>query len=135
MCSMADTPRAADSVHEEDGGNRDSQEKRGTANATTSSFSDTRENGPTSEKHRLELDERTENNPQRGEDGLKQPATAKSDADVLSESVLFPSWAGAFGAVPEMDDDARARGFYARRFCELFFPDNVMGATDVSQEV
>lgn len=41
-----------------------------------------------------------------------------------------PWWAGAFGAVPDMEDGREARGFYMRRFCELFFPDNTDGATE-----
>lgn len=44
----------------------------------------------------------------------------------------LPSWAGAFGAVPEMEDSHDARGFYVRRFCEVFFPDNPAGAMEVS---
>ncbi|CAM9464399.1 unnamed protein product [Scytosiphon promiscuus] len=44
----------------------------------------------------------------------------------------MPWWAGAFGAVPDMRDSPEARGFYARRFCEIFFPDNVAGATEAS---
>lgn len=47
---------------------------------------------------------------------------------------LMPWWAGAFGAVPEMRDSPEARGFYARRFCEIFFPGNIAGATEVRQD-
>lgn len=45
--------------------------------------------------------------------------------------VSLPWWAGAFGAVADMGDSPEARGFYARRFCEIFFPDNTVGATEV----
>ena len=45
----------------------------------------------------------------------------------------MPWWGGAFGAIPDMRDSPEARGFYARRFCEIFFPDNIPGATEVSQ--
>lgn len=42
----------------------------------------------------------------------------------------MPWWAGAFGAVPHMRDSPQARGLYALRFCEIFFPDNVATATE-----
>ena len=32
-----------------------------------------------------------------------------------------------------MKDGAEARGFYVRRFCELFFPDDTAGAMEVSK--
>lgn len=41
-----------------------------------------------------------------------------------------PWWAGAFGAVPDMDDGCEQRGFYTRQFCQLFFPDNTDEATE-----
>lgn len=50
-----------------------------------------------------------------------------------NETVPIPWWAGAFGACPDVKDGAEARGFYVRRFCELFFPDDTAGATEVSQ--
>lgn len=49
------------------------------------------------------------------------------------ETGPIPWWAGAFGACPDMKDGAEARGFYVRRFCELFFPDDTAGAMEVSK--
>lgn len=46
------------------------------------------------------------------------------------EKPLLPWWAGAFGAVPAVEDSPTARGFYTRRFCELFFPDSTLEATE-----
>lgn len=47
-----------------------------------------------------------------------------------SVEVVVPWWAGAFGAVADMDDGCEQRGFYTRRFCGLFFPDNADEATE-----
>ncbi len=47
----------------------------------------------------------------------------------------LPWWAGAFGAIAHMGDSPEARGFYARRFCEMFFPDNTAGATEVGRVI
>lgn len=63
--------------------------------------------------------------------GADAGASADAGAGASAELDLLPPWAGAFGAVPEMEDDATARGYYALRFCELFFPDNTVGATEV----
>ena len=60
------------------------------------------------------------------------PAPVSSCQSARDKAVdLLPWWAGAFGAVPEMEDSPEARGFYARRFCHIFFPDNAAGATEV----
>lgn len=55
--------------------------------------------------------------------------SGESERDEAVSSM--PWWAGAFGAAPEMRDSPEARGCYARRFCEIFFPDNTAGATEV----
>lgn len=61
-----------------------------------------------------------------------RPATENQDGQANEANRKMPWWGGAFGAVPEMRDNPEARGFYARRFCEIFFPDNIAGATEVS---
>lgn len=68
---------------------------------------------------------------------LGKNSSRSEDEEVQPESsdntVPIPWWAGAFGACPDMTDGAEARGFYVRRFCELFFPDDTAGATEVGQ--
>lgn len=70
---------------------------------------------------------------QRDEGVPLPPPSAFGDDSERNEALLLriPWWAGAFGAAPEMRDSPEARGFYARRFCEIFFPDNTAGATGV----
>lgn len=51
--------------------------------------------------------------------------------DSTCTEAAVPWWAGAFGAVPDMDDGCEQRGFYTRQFCQLFFPDNTDEATEV----
>lgn len=62
-----------------------------------------------------------------------RPAAENQDGQENDANCKMPWWAGAFRAVPEMRDSPEARGCYAMRFCELFFPDNTSGATEVSQ--
>lgn len=59
------------------------------------------------------------------------PPTGVSNREKDEARLLMPWWAGAFGAAPELRDSPEARGFYARRFCEIFFPDNTVEATAV----
>lgn len=61
------------------------------------------------------------------------PSCFSSERERDKVDLQMPWWAGAFGAVPGMRDSQEARGFYARRFCEIFFPDNTAGATVVSR--
>lgn len=64
---------------------------------------------------------------------VPHPSSApNSDTQRQGAHAFMPWWAGAFGAVPDMRDSPEARGFYARRFCEIFFSDNVAGATEAS---
>eukprot|EP00752_Nemacystus_decipiens_P004957 g4510.t1 len=62
---------------------------------------------------------------------LSPSACCDSEREINDTNRMMPWWAGAFGAVSEKRDSPAARGFYARRFCEIFFPDNAAAATEV----
>lgn len=67
-----------------------------------------------------------------GDEGKRTSAQARlNDGDGDGSVVSTSWWAGAFGAVSEMNDGPEERGHYAWRFCKLFFPDRVEAATQV----